>query len=416
MSGSPESAGAGTEMDPRMDMAIIVISALSVCAWLYLLLMRGDFWRTRERLAIPPARPAWPSVVAIVPARDEARTIADTVRAVLSQSYPANRLDLIVVDDQSEDGTADLAREAAAALKAQDRLQVVAGSAPPSEWTGKLWALEQGWRAARARGLSPDYLWLTDADIDHGPRTLRRLSAKAEDDDRDLVSLMVRLKAEGAWARLLVPPFVFFFRKVYPFSWANDPRRSTAAAAGGCVLLRRSAFEAIGGFGAIAGEIIDDCALARMVKSAGRPGGGRIWVGLAERSRSLRPYRGLRDIWAMVARSAFAQLRNSRWLLFGTLVAMALLYLLPPASVLAWPWHGQAVVGLLGLAGWAMMTVAMAPMLKFYGQSPLRGVLLPLAALLYCAMTVDSARAYARGRGGLWKGRAQAAGRAAEAG
>lgn len=389
-----------------MQTVLSIACALAVAAWFYLLLFRGGFWRTSERLKLPGSRAHWPDVVALIPARDEVETIGETVRAVLEQNY-SGRLELIVVDDQSSDATTDAAHEAAARLGTGERMQLVTGSAPPEGWTGKLWALEQGWQAARARGLEPAYLWLTDADIDHGPRTLRRLVAKAEDDDRDLVSLMVRLAAEGFWARLLIPPFVFFFRKLYPFAWANDPRRKTAAAAGGCVLLRRTAFEAAGGFRAVAGEIIDDCALARVIKSTGRPGGGCIWVGLAERSRSLRPYRTLRDIWSMVARSAYAQLGFSPWLLGATIIGMSLLYLLPPVAVLTWPWHGSPAAGAFGLTAWVAMAAAMTPILQFYGQSPVRGGLLALAAFLYCVMTLDSARAHHRGQGGMWKGRAQ---------
>jgi len=391
--------------------AITVLAALAAAGWAYLLLAHGGFWRLREWL--PPARDrgAWPAVAALVPARDEAETIGPTVRAILGQDYPGP-LHLIVTDDQSRDGTAAVARAAAALGGAGDRLSVVAGSEPPPGWTGKLWALAQA--RATAQGVAaaevPAFYWLSDADITHGADTLRRLMTRALDDDRDLVSLMVRLDTQGFWARLLIPPFVFFFRMLYPFAWAADPRRRLAAAAGGCVLLRASALERAGGFESLAGAIIDDCTLAARVKARGRPGGGRIWLGQTAGSHSLRPYRGLGDIWAMVARSAYAQLGFSPWRLAGTVAGLTLLFLAPPAAVLLLPCHGATLAAGLGAAAWLAMAVAVTPTLRHDGRSPLWGAALPLAAALYTAMTLDSARAYARGRGGWWKGRAQAAG------
>jgi hopene-associated glycosyltransferase HpnB len=347
-------------------------------------------------------------VVALVPARDEAATIAETVRGVLGQAYPGP-LHLVVCDDQSSDGTGRLARAAAEALGAGARLSIREGTVPPPGWTGKLWALAQAHAEAETAPVpAPTYLWLTDADIAHPPDTLRRLVTKAEDDDRDLVSLMVRLAAEGVWGRLLIPPFVLFFRLLYPFRWVNRPGRRTAAAAGGCVLVRRQALEAAGGFQRIAGAVIDDCALAAAIKRDGRPGPGRIWLGQADGSRSLRPYRGLGEVWAMVARSAYTQLRHAPHLLAGTVAGLALVFLAPPLLVLTGPWHGDLAALALGALAWAAMGVAAAPMLRHYGQTPARGALLPLAALLYLAMTVDSAWRYYRGQGGRWKGRVQA--------
>lgn len=392
---------------------VSLLAALSAAIWGFLIVGRGGFWLTRERLgSAPPAnsRNGWPGVVALVPARDEAETIARTVRAILAQRYPGT-LRLIVIDDQSSDSTAELARQAANALGAGHRIEVLSGGALPEGWTGKLWALEQGRRHAASRdvnGQESAYFWLTDADIDHAPDTLARLMDKAEGDDRDLVSLMVLLKAEGFWGRLLIPPFVFFFRKLYPFAWSNNPRARTAAAAGGCVLLRGESLERAGGFAAIAERIIDDCALAGLVKTSGRAGGGRIWLGLADRSWSLRPYRGLDDIWSMVARSAYAQLRFSPLLLIGTVLGMLVIYLVPVLVAAAWPWHGSSLAGGLALATWIAMAVSMSPMLRLYGQSYFWGPLLPLAAALYCIMTLDSALAQYRGKGGRWKGRTQA--------
>ncbi len=390
-----------------MSAVLVIAAGLAFLAWVYLLVWHGGFWRMRETLPAAPLRDRWPAVLALVPARDEAATIGQTVRSVLGQDYPGS-LTLIVTDDQSRDGTAEVARTAAQGLGAGQRLRVVNGSPPPPGWTGKLWALEQARRLGAADGEAPDVLWLTDADIAHAPDTLRRLVAKAEEDDRDLVSLMVRLRADGFWARLLIPPFVYFFRKLYPFAWANDPGRRLAAAAGGCVLLRAHALERAGGLAAIAGRIIDDCALAARIKAEGRAGGGRIWLGLADSSHSLRPYARLSDIRHMVARTAYAQLGFSPLLLAGTLLGMAWLYLLPPAVVLTWPWHAAGPAGLAGAAAWAIMAGTMLPMLRLYRQSVGWAPLLPLAAALYCAMTLDSARRHWQGRGGAWKGRAQA--------
>lgn len=395
-----------------MAETMLALAMLSAAIWGVLILGRGGFWRARERLdPAPPNRESahWPEVLALVPARDEAPTIGRTVQAILGQDYPGD-LRLIVVDDQSCDGTAEAALHGAVEIGAGDRIEALSGTPLPQGWTGKLWALEQGRRHAAQTGeREPGYLWLTDADIDHAPETLSRLVDKAESDDRDLVSLMVLLAAQGFWGRLLIPPFVYFFCKLYPFAWANDPRARTAAAAGGCVLLRRAALDRAGGFAAIAGRIIDDCALAARIKAVGRAGGGRIWIGLAEQSWSLRPYRGLDEIWSMVSRSAYAQLQFSPLLLVGTVLGMMLIYLVPVGVAASWPFHGSAVAGTLGLATWVTMAASLFPILRLYGQSRFWAPLLPFAAAVYCLMTLDSARAQYQGRGGRWKGRAQAA-------
>lgn len=381
---------------------------LPLAAWLWLLAAHGRFWRADQRL--PKAAgtlESWPPVVALVPARDEAETIAAAVAGHLSQDYPGP-FRLVVIDDESADATARLAREAAAASGRAERFALL--PAPPREpgWVGKLWALESGRRHVEAAGEAPAYWWLTDADIGHPPDTLRRLVAKAESEKRALVSLMVRLWCASFWERLLIPAFVFFFQKLYPFPRANDDHSRLAAAAGGCVLVRRDSLAAAGGLAAIKGALIDDCSLAARVKPQARREGRGIWVGLTEGSRSLRPYRGLGEIWRMVARSAYTQLHRNPLLLLGTLLGMALLYLAPPALLLTWPWHGDGVAALLGLAAWLAMALAEAPTLRLYRRPPLEGLLLPLAGLLYSAMTVDSALRHWRGQGGRWKGRVAA--------
>ncbi len=382
---------------------ITLLAFLSLGAWLYLLTRRGRFWQADQRLpdaAAPP--PAWPAVVALVPARDEAAVIGETVRRLLGQEYPG-RLTVILADDHSRDGTGEIARETARAAGGLDRLTVVQARELPAGWSGKLWALAEAQRAAVEHHPKAELYWLTDADIAHDPGSLRRLVTKAETEGLDLVSLMVRLEHGGAWARLLIPAFVFFFQKLYPFPWVNEPGRKTAAAAGGCVLIRRATLGAIGGFERIRGALIDDVALARAVKAGPEP--RRIWLGLTGRVRSLRPYRRLGDIWDMVARTAYTELDHSPARLAGTVAGMALLYLLPPLALLAAPVHQQIALAAGGAAAWAAMTVAFRPTLRLYGEPATLGLLLPMAGLLYTLMTLDSARRHWQGRGGRWKGR-----------
>jgi hopene-associated glycosyltransferase HpnB len=366
------------------------IAFVPLLAWLYLLFGRGFFWLTRERDDRDAPEPArWPSVVAVVPARDEADVIAVTVGSLMKQAYPGP-FRVILVDDQSGDGTAEAARALGC--------EVLTGAARPPGWTGKLWAVSQGVAAAG----SCDYLWLTDADIAHTPNNLAKLVARAEAGKLALASLMAKLHCASAAERLLVPAFVFFFDMLFPFGWVNDARRGTAAAAGGCMLVRREALERAGGIDAIRGEIIDDCALGRAMKRQ-----GPIWLGLTDRAVSVRPYAGMGEIHRMVARSAYAQLSYSPLLLAGTVLGMVLVYALAPVAAI----FARGPAQLAGLAAWAMMTIAFAPMLRFYRLSPVIGLAMPLIGGLYAAFTVDSAIQHWRGRGGMWKGRAQAMGR-----
>ncbi len=379
------------------DPLLVALSVAPLVGWLYLLAGRGGFWLARPRDDQAPAPPAaWPSIVAVIPARDEADVIGRAVASLLAQDYPAS-LQVIVVDDQSADGTAARARDAGAAAGASSRLQVVAGSAPPAGWTGKLWAQSQG--VARATELKPDYLLLTDADIEHAPGAVRALAARAAGADLVLASLMVELSCETWPERLMIPAFVFFFQMLFPFAWAADPRRSTAAAAGGCMLVRREALARAGGLQAIRGKIIDDCALAALLKAQ-----GPIWLGLSRRAKSLRPYRSLAEIGRMISRSAYAQLRYSPWLLAGTLVGLALIYLAPPLLAAFAPGAARWA----GAAAWTLMAVAFQPTLRLYRRSALWGLALPAIGALYALFTVDSAVQVWRGRGGMWKGRAQA--------
>ncbi len=388
-------------------MALTFVAALSLLIWLYLAALRGGFWRADARLEEDTPAPAeWPHVVAIVPARDEAGVIARAIASLLAQDYPG-KFDIVLADDHSGDGTGEQARRAARAAGAEARLSVVAARALPPGWSGKLWALDEG--LAHAKKIAPQaaYVWLSDADIEHGPETLGRLVAKAEHERRDLVSLMVALSCRGFWARLLIPPFIYFFQMLYPFAWVNDPARPTAAAAGGCVLLRRAALETAGGFAAIKGELIDDCALARRIKDLPSDGAahGGIWLGLATTARSIRPYRGLGDIWRMVARTAYTQLHHSPPLLAGTLAGLALTFLAPPLIGLGAPLHGNGIAAIIGFAAWSLMALSAAPTYRLYRQPVWTAAFLPVAAAFYCAMTLDSALRHWRGAGGAWKGR-----------
>ena len=397
-----------------MAWTLTVIAGLSFAIWLYLLGFRGGFWHADQRLDADPGAPeTWPAVVALVPARDEAEVVGATVTALLTQDYPGP-FQVVLIDDHSSDGTAALAERAAAAASTPGGAPVLfrTVSAPdlPSGWTGKLWALQAGLAHADSDVPDAPYLWLSDADIAHGPRTLRHLVAQAERENLNLVSLMVALSCRGFWERLLIPPFIYFFQMLYPFPWVNDPARATAAAAGGCVLLRRSALTRAGGFAAIKGALIDDCALARAIKGLapaedvrGKPGG--IWLGLATESRSIRPYRGLGEVWRMVARSAYTQLRHSPLLLLGTLLAMTLTFLAPPLIALTAGLQDNIVAPFLAAGAWTMAALSAVPTLRLYRLPAWWAALLPLAAAFYCAMTLDSARRHWRGQGGAWKDR-----------
>lgn len=384
-----------------MAAGLLAIAAASALAWAALILGRHGFWRADQRLGTPAAPAVWPDVACIIPARNEAATIGDTVRSVLGQDYPG-RLRLIVVDDGSTDHTADIAGAAVREAGAQERAEILAAPPLAPNWSGKLWALQAG--IAQAAAAAPEFYWFTDADIVHGPQVLHRLVAKAETDGRDLVSLMVRLHCERFWERLLVPAFVFFFQMLYPFAAVNDPASKIAGAAGGCVLLRRSVYEASGGIAAMRDALIDDCTLAARVQAVG----GRLWLGLAEDSRSLRATDGLASLWRMVKRTAFVQLDYSAWRLLGTVLGLALTFLAPPVVaalglvIAAWP------AAVLSLAIWIAMALAYRPTLAEYGRPVAAGLILPFVALLYTAMTVHAAIDHWRGRGSGWKGRAYA--------
>ncbi|MFD7731413.1 glycosyltransferase [Kitasatospora phosalacinea] len=372
------------------------VSVVSLLVWVWLALCHGGFWRTDQRLPRGSGEPAsWPSVVVLVPARDEAEVLPVSLPSLLAQEYPG-RARVVLVDDHSTDGTGGLARELA---RRTGGLELAVTTPPPlpEGWTGKLWALRHGVEQA------PDAEWLllTDADIAHRPGSLRALVAAGEGGGLDLVSQMARLRVATRWEKLVVPAFVYFFAQLYPFRRSNRPRSRTAAAAGGCSLVRRSALERAGGVAAIRGAVIDDVSLARAVKRTG----GRTWLGLADLVDSVRPYPGLGPLWRMVSRSAYAQLRYSPLLLTGTVAGLALVYLVPPVAALAGAAAGARWTAGAGLAAWAVMTGTYLPMLRYYRQPAAAAPLLPFTALLYLLMTVDSAVQHWRGRGAAWKGR-----------
>jgi hopene-associated glycosyltransferase HpnB len=388
-------------------MIVVAISLLPLAIWAYLLFGRGWFWRCRERDDSPAAAAAvrlrnepdaWPSVVAIIPARDEADMIAHSVGSLLRQDYPG-RFSVLVIDDQSADGTAAVASAAASEAQDPDRLQIVTGTSPPPGWTGKLWAMRQGLAKVEAGASGPEFVLFTDADIAYAPHVLSRLVAIARANNSVLTSLMVKLRCRSAVEGWLAPAFVFFFQMLYPFAWVNDPRRATAAAAGGCMLVRRETLHAAGGLEAVRGALIDDCALGALMK-----GQGPIWIGLTEDVDSLRAYPAFTDFHRMVARSAFAELRYSPVRLAGAIGGMALVYVAPPLFAI----FARGGAQMAGALAWAMMALSLMPTLRLYGQALVGGLALPAIAAAYVAFTIDSALQYWRGRGGYWKGRVQA--------
>jgi hopene-associated glycosyltransferase HpnB len=374
-----------------------LLATIPLAIWIYLILARGNFWQVREEDTQPEPLPNWPRVTAIVPARNEAGTIVRTVNSLAGQDYPGE-FSIVVVDDQSEDGTPALARKAAAESGAAERIAIHSAADLPPGWTGKLWALNEGAQVA-SEG-KPDFLWFTDADIVHAPDTLKRLVFRAEKDSLDLASLMVLLQAKTFPERLLIPPFLYFFLMLYPPRWIADPDASTAGAAGGCILLRRNVLAPIGGIASIRGEVIDDCALARAVKRRG----GKIWMGLTRASVSLRRYGSFAEIRDMIARTAFTQLRYSLVLLIVVLAGLFATYLL--AWILFFAYPGEA--WLLVDTAIALMTATFLVTVRFYNLSPAWALTLPIAAIFYGYATCLSAARYWLGRGGQWKGRAQA--------
>lgn len=371
-----------------------IAASISLLIWLYLVFAHGQFWFVRS--AAHANLRSERRVVAVIPARNEADVIAESLTSLFNQ-YFLSPIHIVLVDDNSTDGTGEVAREAARQAGREKDLTILNGASLPDGWTGKLWAIHQGTQEALKH--NADFLLFADADIHHDGRNVAVLIAKAEADHLDLASFMVRLSAQTFAEKALIPAFVYYFLQLYPPKWIANPNSKTAGAAGGCILIRREALARIGGHAAIRSNIIDDCALARAVKSSG----GKIWLGLTPSTYSIRPYSGFGEIGRMISRSAFNQLRHSVLLLVGTLLGLTLTYLIPIAALFS----GHALAAAIGATAWLLMSLSYAPMIRFYRLSLLWSFALPLIAVFYAGATFYSALQYWRGKGGVWKGRAQ---------
>ncbi len=364
---------------------MIAAAILALLTWLYLAFLHNRFWQAGPMLPAATLASA-PSVAVVVPARDEAPLIARTIGSLLAQTYPGP-LRIVLVDDNSADGTGGIAR-----ALADPRLTVLAGASRPPGWAGKLWAVHQGVAAT-----DEEFVLLTDADIEHDPAHLATLVGWMDRSGCDMVSEMVALHCRSAAERALVPAFVYLFQLLYPFAAVNNRHKPTAAAAGGTVLIRRAALDRIGGIAAISGALIDDVALAQAVKV-----GGPVWLGHSGLARSIRPYPQARDIWRMVTRSAYVQLRRSPWLLAGTTAGLALVFLAAPTAAL----FGHGAARIAGLLAWAIMAATFLPTLHRFRRSPLWAPALPAIAVFYMAATIASAWDHHFGAGVQWKARA----------
>ncbi|CCQ49707.1 glycosyltransferase [Crocosphaera watsonii WH 8501] len=388
---------------------LTIIVSLSLVIWIYLLLFRGKFWLSNQRIneQLQPLT-QYPSVCAVIPARNEADVLPISLKSLLNQDYPGN-LSIILVDDQSDDNTGNVAQEIANNCQKSQQLQVISGQPLAEGWSGKLWAMKQGIEQANKLDNKPDYLLLTDADIEHHDSNLKELVKQAEIEKLAMTSLMVKLRCDSFWEQFLIPAFVFFFEKLYPFSWVNNPKNKMAAAAGGCILIRRQILEEIGGIEVVKQALIDDCSLAAAVKAKLQEDRQNIkqgiWLGLSEKTLSLRPYENLDSIWNMVARTAYTQLNYSPLLLIGTLLGLTIVYLVAPIGLIMGLIIQNTVMTILGGITWLLMSISYLPTLKLYQCSLLWSLTLPLIGLLYGLMTLDSAWRHWRGKGGGWKGR-----------
>ena len=388
---------------------LTIIVSLSLVIWIYLLLFRGKFWLSNQRIneQLQPLT-QYPSVCAVIPARNEADVLPISLKSLLNQDYPGN-LSIILVDDQSDDNTGNVAQEIADNCQKSQQLQVISGQPLAEGWSGKLWAMKQGIEQANKLDNKPDYLLLTDADIEHHDSNLKELVKQAKIEKLAMTSLMVKLRCDSFWEQFLIPAFVFFFEKLYPFSWVNNPKNKMAAAAGGCILIRRQILEEIGGIEVVKQALIDDCSLAAAVKAKLQEDRQNIkqgiWLGLSEKTLSLRPYENLDSIWNMVARTAYTQLNYSPLLLIGTLLGLTIVYLVAPIGLIMGLIIQNTVMTILGGITWLLMSISYLPTLKLYQCSLLWSLTLPLIGLLYGLMTLDSAWRHWRGKGGGWKGR-----------
>ena len=384
-----------------MFLGLISIAALA--AWVHMTWFRANFWRAGPLLEAAPAPDAPPPVTILIPARNEADTIGPVISAHFASSYPGD-FQILLIDDHSNDGTAERARAAAQLAGADDRLTIINAPDLPVGWTGKLWAQHTGYQHICAYHEETGYVLLCDADIKASPELLSSLIAKAESENLQLVSLMARLDMRGLWASLLMPAFVYFFKMIYPFARVNERLEKQGGAAGGCMLVRRANLDKIDGFKSVRNNLIDDCTLAQALKDGDLTRG--IWLGMADSEAvSLRDNRQLGSIWEMIARTAFAQLRFSPILLAGSLLGLAVTFLAPILLVILTPYHGSLLAGLCGHGACYLMARTYVPTLNHYGFPAWRALTLPGAAILYMGMTISSALRHWRGRGGQWKGR-----------
>jgi hopene-associated glycosyltransferase HpnB len=381
--------------------SLIIIISLSLIIWLFLLLFWGKFWLANQRIEQTGQKlESYPNICAVIPARDEADVLATSLASLLNQDY-LGKFSIVLVDDNSRDRTYEIAKETAVKFNQMDKLNVISAQPLAIGWKGKLWAIKQGIEYAQKQENTPDYFLLTDADIKHDPHNLSQLVTKAKLENLDLVSLMVLLRCESIWEKILIPAFVFFFQKLYPFAWVNNSNKTMAAAAGGCILISSKALKDIGGIESISQALIDDCALAKAVKSKQK----KIWLGLSETTISLRAYDNLKTIWEMIARTAFTQLNYSLLLLIGTIIGMSILYLAAPIYLLIGIFTSNWLIITIALVSWLLMTIAYLPTIRLYKISILWAICLPAIAFLYTLMTIDSAVKYWQGKGGAWKGR-----------
>jgi hopene-associated glycosyltransferase HpnB len=380
-----------------MSLLATIVATLTAVIWAYLALARGSFWRIKNSKPDARDNAGFPGVVvAVVPARNEAEVIGPAITSLLNQRVA---VPVLLVDDESTDGTADVARRAAEKAGKADALIVIQSKPLPAGWTGKVWSMHQGIEYAHARAFNPAWLLLTDADVLHGPETVANLGVIASHGDYDLVSFMVKLQCESLPEKLLIPAFVYFFFMLYPPAWIRHPRRSAAGAAGGCMLVRAETLERAGGLAAIRSAVIDDCSLARLLKQHG----GKLSLELTDQSQSLRRYETFSDVEHMVSRTAFNQLNHSSLLLLCTIAGMVVTYLAPPLLLFT----RSRLAILLGAAAWAAMTITYSTMVRYYRLNPAWALTLPLAALFYLGATIHSAVKYWNGSGGEWKGRIQ---------
>ncbi|WP_267383652.1 glycosyltransferase [Cyanobacterium sp. uoEpiScrs1] len=390
-----------------MEITLIISTMLSLTIWLYLLIFRGKFWLSNQKIDSEQIQlNTYPSICAVIPARNEADVLPDSLESLLNQEYLGD-FRIILVDDQSDDETAEIAHKLATIFRKTDRLTVISGQLLSSGWSGKLWAMEQGIRYIKEQNLHPDYILFTDADIKHHKTNLQELVGKSQQENLAMTSLMVRLRCQSIWEHFLIPAFVFFFEKLYPFVWVNDPRHKMAAAAGGCILIRQDILEQVGGLEIVSQALIDDCSLAAAVKSKlqSENTSQGIWLGLSEKTYSLRPYDSLKTIWDMVARTAYTQLNYSPFLLIGTVAGLILIYIIPPVSLIWGFVVGNSLITSLGGITWLLMSISYLPTLWLYRTSPLWSISLPIISFFYLLMTIDSALRHWRGKGGRWKGR-----------